>query len=255
MSEYAYRHGEAWLATRLTGGAPNTFSTAVPEIDSLSLSFSVEKIEHRSKRTSIAAKDVSVPYFFDATGSMTVSEDSAAILEKAFFGTTGTIAGGSFPATAFEKTTVEVNDIIPLPDGKTHASSIVLTDSTGSPVTLDAGTHYEIVDADAGLIKILSLSGLTQPLKVAGTEAAGQGVSLLKQRVFELWMRFKGINIVKNDAIEVLDLYRIQLSPTSEWQVMGDGSSVSSVTLEFDLLKDSTKAANATFGQYGRLRR
>lgn len=252
MSNYCYRHGQAWIASRQTSGAPDTFSfMPLPEVDTLSISFSSEKITHVSKQASIASKDVSAVRMLDGTGSITLSEHSFDILKGAFYGTKGTIAGGSVAATAFEKAVVVVGDIIPIPGEHVGASSIVLTDSTGSPVTLTLNTHYEIVSAAAGLIKILSLATLTQPLKAAYTHAAGTSVSFLSQRVFELSLRFTGVNILNNDQVENIMLYKIQLDPTSEYNVMGDGTEVNKVTLAFDILKDTTKSTSATWGQYG----
>lgn len=252
-SEYCYRHGEAWLSSRVSG-EPTNFEYLLPEIDSLNLSFANEKIMHRSKRTSIASKDVSAVYFVDGTGEMTLSDSNLNILKLAMYGNKAAIAGGSVSATVFEKALAVVGDILPLPLNKTHATSLVLTDSTGSPVTLTLDTHYSIIDAKAGLVKILDLSGLTQPLKAAFTEAAGNEVGILTQRVFELYMRFKGINILNNDKVEVFDLYKVQFDPTSTYNLMGDGSEVNKVTLAFDLLKDETVATDATFGPYGRMR-
>jgi hypothetical protein len=67
-------------------------------------------------------------------------------------------------------------------------------------------------------------------------------------------MRFKGINILNNDKVEVFDLYKLQLDPTETYNLMGDGNEVNKVTLKFDILKDSAVASDATFGQYGRMR-
>jgi hypothetical protein len=225
----------------------------LPEIDTLKMSFTTEKVTHRSKRSSVASKDVSAVTFLDGTGEISISEHSADILKVALYGNKATIAGGAVSATAFENDAAVVGSILAIPGGKVGISSLVVTDSAGSPATLTLDTDYEIVDADAGLIKILSLGSYTQPFKAAFTERAGTGVGIFTQRVFELAMRFKGINILNNDRVEVLDLYKIQLEPTNDWQGMGDGTDVQKVTLAFGLLKDSEKAVDATFGQYGKL--
>jgi uncharacterized protein YjdB len=132
-SLYCYRHGEAWLSARNDDGQPTNFEYLLPEIDQLNLNFTPEKITHRSKRSSIASKDVSAVYFLDGTGEMVLSDSNLNILKLALYGNKAAIAGGSVSATNFDKNPVVVDDILPLPGNKTHATSIVLTDSTRRP--------------------------------------------------------------------------------------------------------------------------
>jgi hypothetical protein len=257
MSTYAYRHGEGWLSARTSGGEPDNFEYLLPEINSLTLNISSTKIAHVSKRLSIAAKDLSVPYMFEATGEIAVDEYTASIMRLAFFGTTTNITGGSFvAANAIFPSGIAVGDIMQIPGGRVRISSLSIVDSTGSPVTLTLGTHYEITDADAGLVKFLDVTtgSVVQPFKAAGTEAAGNGTGFLMNRTFELYGRFKMINIASSDAKETFDLYKMQFDPTTTYNILGDGSNVSGVTLPFELLQDSTKSDSATFGKYGRLR-
>lgn len=253
MANYVYRHGEGALSARTAGGEPDNFEYLLPEIDTLTLNFSTSKIEHVSKREPIAAKDLSIPYMFDASGELVVSEYTANLIKLAFFGAQANITGGAFAATEFPAG-IAVGDIMPAPGGKIRLSSVVITDSAGSPGTLTLGTHYEITNAAAGLIKFLNLASFVQPFKIAGVEAAGSGTGLLMTRVFELYGRFWFKNLAQSDADETVDLYKMQFDPTTTYQILGDGSNVSTFTLPFQLLKDATKSDSATFGKYGRLR-
>lgn len=253
MANYVYRHGEGALSSRTAGGEPDNFDILLPEIDTLSLNFSVSKIEHVSKREAIAAKDLSVPYMFEASGELVISEYTAAILRLAWFGATTNIAGGAFVATAFPSG-IAVGDIMKAPGDKVRLSSVVVTDSAGSPATLVLNTDYEITSAAAGLIKFLNLGSYVQPFKIAGVEAAGNGTGFLMTRVFELWGRFWFVNLAASDAVESFDLYKMQFDPTSAYQILGDGSNVSTFTLPFQMLKDATKSDSATYGKYGRIR-
>lgn len=252
MSDYYYGHGEAWLGIRNSStGVVSDWDVALPEIDQITVSLAEERIEHISKRTELAAKDLSVPRYVSATGTIVVREHSHKMLAQYLFADVQTVAGGSFNKTW--PSGIVVGDIVAIPDGITHASSIVLTDSTGSPVTLTLNTHYEIVDADAGLIKFLDVtsSSVQQPFKVAGTEAAGSAVGILKASPPAVSLRFKGINLAQDDEKCVVELYRISLSPASEWTLLNDGNEVNSYSIDFELMRDNTKASNAVLGQYG----
>lgn len=62
-----------------------------------------------------------------------------------------------------------------------NASSIVLEDSTGSPVTLVEGTHYEILSAAHGTARLLSVTGLTQPIFSDYSYAAYESMAAFSQ--------------------------------------------------------------------------
>lgn len=253
MSEtnYYFGHGKGAIGTRnTTTGAPGIFDIELAEIDEISLSVSTEKVEHMSKRLSIASKDLSVVKSMAMVGKIVTSISTTALLKLGLYGSTATVAGGSSAATAYASG-LAVGDIVAHPSGKTRLTSIVLTDSTGSPVTLTLGTHYEVYDAAAGLIKILDLTSLTQPLKIAATEAAGTSVGFMTQRIFERCLWFSGINIADNDKPCIVKLHKMQISPFKEWTLLNSGNEVNKYEFEFECLKDNLLAPDATLGQYG----
>jgi hypothetical protein len=245
---YYYGHGEAFMGDAVAGGLPQSYSDHVSQIDSLEVTLTTEFIEHVSKRSSIAKKDLKVARMVSGSGKMVCSKHNADLLTSYLYGDKDTVSGGSFAATAFAKNPAAVGDILPLPGGKTNVSSLVITDSTGSPVTATLGTHYEI-SAGRSSIKILSLSGLTQPLKAAGTEAAGSQVNLLTTVPALKGLRFEGINKANNDAIVVIDLGKIQISPASSWGMLNDGNDVNKYEIDFEILEDGSNATYP-FGRY-----
>lgn len=256
-SDYCFTHGEAWLATRTTGGLPNAFDVLLPEINSLELSLGREKVEHISKRTSVAGKDLSLTRIVSLTGKMVVSTHTKAMLEVYLYGASVAVTGGAFAATAFEDTSLAVGQVVRIPGGRKHISSLVLTDSTGSPITLTLGTHYEIVDIDAGLIRILDITtgSVVQPFKAAGNEGAGSNIGILKERQFEKWMLFKGINIADDDEVYTVDLYKCQFEPAANWTMLNDGTEVNGYELNFEALIDNTLASSNALGRHGHLKK
>lgn len=256
-SDFMYLHGRLFLSPRNASGYATSF-VEMPSTSDIELTLETTEVEHVDKSNATASLDLSIPYMIKGSGKVVCDSSLARVIALALFGAETTVSGGSFTATQFEITSgVAVGDILPLPGGKTHASSLVITDSTPeTPSTLTLGTHYTIVDADAGLIQFGpgSLASFQQPFNAAGTEAAGKGIGIFKQRTAERIARFMGINVADDDAIKVIDFYRMQFSPAGTWKVIGDGTEVQKWELPFKLLKDATKPSSATFGQFGRYR-
>jgi hypothetical protein len=239
---YYYGHGQLWLGDAVAGSMPSNFDNDFAELDSLEITLAAEFIEHVSKRTSIAKKDLRVLRMISGQGKFSCSQHSANLLKKYLYASQTTIAGGSFAATAFTKNPVVVGDILPIPGAKTKLSSLVITDSNGSPVTGTLGTDYES-DADAGVIKVLSISNLTtMPWKAAATEAAATGNNIFQTTPSLQGMRFKGINLANNNAIEIVDIPKIQISPAASWGLLNDGNDVNKYEINFEILEDGSNA-------------
>ena len=253
-AEYYYGHGQAWLGERTAGGLVDNFDVSLPEIDSMTITLTKESIEHVSKRDSIAFKDLKVTRMVSGTGSMVCAQHNADILETYLYGTASAITGGAISAVAFENTTIAAGESVPFPGDRVNLSTFTsIVDSAGSPATLVNGTDY-LVDEKAGVVKFVNVGGFTQPFKLNGTEAAGTGIGVFMQRTLLKWLRFKGINLADSDAVEVVDLYKVDIEPANSWTLLNDGTEVNRYEINFELLKDTTKSSSATFGQYGRIR-
>lgn len=247
-STYFYGHGEAWFGDSVAGAMPINMNTPVVQIDGLEISFAAERIEHISKRQSVARKDLKIVRFISGSGKLTCSSQTIALLKTYLFATQTTVTGGAFAATAFADTTLAVGDYAPIPGNRTKISSLVLTDSAGGPATLTLGTDYE-ADADAGMVKILNLGSYVQPFKAAGNEAAGTALNLAATQPGNKGFRFKGINIANSNAIEIVNLPKIDFDPTTAWTLVGDGNEVNKYELNFEILEDTANAVYP-FGQY-----
>lgn len=239
---YSYNRGQLWLGDAIAGGMPSSYDVDLAAIDSFEFTLTPEYVEHMNKQSAIALKDVKAVSGMTATGKLVCSQRSVGILKKWLYASQTTIAGGAFAATAFVKNPVVVGDILPIPGNKTKISSLVITDSNGSPVTGTLGTDYE-ADADAGLIKVLSIANLTtMPWKAAGTEAAATANNLFQSQPALQGLRFKGINIVNNSAIEILDIPKLHLSAAGAFQLLGDGNEVAKYEWDFEILSDTTNS-------------
>lgn len=76
----------------------------------------------------------------------------------------------------------------------TKASAVVLTDSNGTPVTLVAGTHYKLIDADQGIYQVLDFSTLTTPINVAYSNDTHVNVAAMTSTKVSTGVLFTGKN-------------------------------------------------------------
>jgi|SRR6185369_5454271 len=243
---HSYGHGELWLADAVPGGFPSSFPLSLSDIDNLEISNAPEYVEHINKQSSIAQKDVKAARMVTPTGKLTCAQDDIDLLVMYLWGTKATVTGGSFSATAFTKNPVVVGDNLPIPGRKTNVSSLVVTDSAGSPVTGVLGTDY-YADADAGMIKVLSISSLsTMPWKAAGTEAAGFSLDMFTTAPPVKAMRFKQINVANNAAVRVLEFAKVFISPAATWTLINDANDVNKYEVDFEVLKDSSATSFQT---------
>jgi hypothetical protein len=228
------------MGDAVAGAMPTSFPVDIASIDSFEITLTPEYVEHMNKTAAIALKDVKAVSGISASGKLTCSQRHLAILTKWLYASNTTVSGGAFAATAVPKNPVAVGDIVPAASAKTNLSSVVVTDSAGSPVTGVLGTDYEL-DADAGLIKVLSISSLsTQPWKIAGTEAASTGVNLFQNPPNLQGIRFMGINILNSNAKEIWDIPKVQFSPAGALQLLGDGNEPAKFEWDFEILADTT---------------
>lgn len=130
-------------------------------------------------------------------------------------------------------------------------SSVVIEDSTGSPVTLVQGTHYSMDSDDHGTGKILSLSGLTQPLLADYSYAAYAQVTALNAASTRRGIVFKGINISEGNIPVRVIIPQIDFDPAKDFNWMG--TEESTLSLEGEILYSDELADDTDFGAYFRV--
>jgi hypothetical protein len=229
-------------------GAVEKFHAPDFEIDTSE----AERLTHTNTNGLIAVDDLDI--LLKITGKANIKIDTAApsVLAMAVGGeVTDTPTGGTFTNKIFPNPVV-VGKQYPIPGGYSNLASLVMTDSTGSPVTLTLGTHYT-VDLAAGLITIVSLTSLTQPLKAAGAEANSfSAISIATKDSTEKFVRLCGANIAGSDKVFNVDLYRAKF-PTAKVAAKTSGSEVAVFEFGVTLLADESAPFDKVFGQLGRM--
>lgn len=130
-------------------------------------------------------------------------------------------------------------------------SSLVLTDSNATPVTLEAGVHYELVSAAGGILRVLDPTPLTQPFKAAYSYADATSLAIFANVTPpERWIFFDGVNTVTGEKV-ILDLYRVQFDPVSDFGLIHEDWG--GLSLTGTLLVDPINLKDANLGGYGRM--
>ena len=139
-----------------------------------------------------------------------------------------------------------VGDVLAVPHR--NINTLVVTDSTGSPKTLVAGTNYT-VDLFSGHITLIDLTAggpFVQPFEAAYKQGAVTVLSGLAVPDTELWLCLNGVNADTGQP-GVLDCYRVRFDPAQVLDFINN--EYQDFTLTGSVLLDTTKTANAVGGQ------
>jgi len=159
------------------------------------------------------------------------------------------VSNAGTSVTAETQGTVAVGDYIFSKHG--NITSLVITDSAGSPATLTLNTHYTLEDAAYGRIKIVSLGSFTQPFKLAYTYAQEILFPFYVNNGLERYFRFEGLNTaVSPNKKLAYEFYRCKPKAISEFNLIDE--EFNKFPIEARVLADPTRAADANFLQFGR---
>jgi hypothetical protein len=210
-----------------------------------------QKIEVREKRESwsgLREKTKRRIKARDADLNMTWEDINTNNIKVGLLGNVITTAGGSISGETFP--TVAVKDLVKLK--YPNASSIVITDSAGSPATLTLDTDYKVLDAKAGLIEILSLGSYTQPFKAAYTAAAVKVVTGMEgddSKEYYIYCRLLNTEPSTDQAIGI-EIYRNAFDPAALLALINEDQG--SFDIKATVMRDPVRATSAETGGYYR---
>jgi hypothetical protein len=250
---YLSGQGKVYTARKGTDGLPLAFDFR-GNVPAFELAISVDKLEHKESVSGNRLIDLIL-----VTGKkvdLTMNMQEFTPENKALL-----LQGAVLSQGAGSVTNEILNGGLALEAGKTYAlqgknaTSVVLTDSAGSPATMALTTNYTL-NAPYGLIQAVgSQAGFTAPIKAAYTKVTGQkSVGLLTEAEAQLWLRFLGINTAQkqsNGAYKrfVLDLFNVQPDPTAGLGLIQD--TLADFETKMSVLVDTTRASDAVGGQIG----
>lgn len=216
-TDYYSLQGRVSFALRQDNGKPGAVRWAqnVPKMD---LAVEVNEDSTKESHSGSRLKDLIFAIEKSMTTAYTINGLTLENLMAAFWATKFSVNSGSASAEVLPED-LAVGDYFKLDFENTSAWSLV--DSTGTPVALVEGTHYAITSAFAGIGEILSLAGLTQPIKASYSYAASNALSLLGTRPDELFLMFDGIDTISNRHV-YLEIPRHAAKPTSGFSLINN---------------------------------
>lgn len=243
---YYSGQGRVYIGQRSAQGQPLALRWLgnVPE---LKITLNVETVEHKESYSGQRLTDLQLIKGKDGEFSAAVEDFSIENLELTLYGhtsaqTAGTVTGEALPTGAV------AGGIYLL--AHQFVSSVVVSDSAGTPATLTAGTHYRVL-AEQGAIELLSVTGFTQPFVVAYSHGAARRLAMFRAAQPEVWLRFDGLNTVDSNRRVIVDLYRVALNPTKDFSLIGE--ELQKFELSGRVLADTTKDEAGPLGLFGRV--
>lgn len=248
QEKYMYGQGKVKLAEILPNGTRGPWEW-IGDVSTLDGTFAETEVSHRESYS--GGKHKVRSWFTEAelTWAATLHQlDVDAVARFAMGriteGAQGTVTGEAFPDN------LVVGDVVTLEHP--GISSLVITDSAGTPATLDP-EHYEY---DAyGNVTLLSLptSAPTQPFSAAYSYAATRQVAMLAGSRKQFALRYEGINLAENNQPIILELYKLSPGLLQTLSMITSGNQLASAPVNFTTLLDTSKPASGPLGRHGRI--
>lgn len=244
MKDFSFQ-GKVYLGTRLSGGKPGAL-TWVGDAPTCGVALATENEDRTESYSGQRLQSARLRKSSTAELSLTLNYFDAETLALGLFASVTDVASGTatdelLPAGLTVGATVAL--------ANPGVSAVVIEDSTGSPVTLDLGTHYAIDSADAGLIRILDLGSLTQPFKASYSYTAAQSAAMFAVAPPERYFLLDGINTIDGSRV-VAHLYRVQFNPSNSIPLIND--SFGQLELSGAALFDPEAALDEELGGFGK---
>jgi hypothetical protein len=250
MKDFSFQ-GKVYLGTRQSNGKPGALQW-VDDASVLQIKLAADVSTRQESYSGNRLPSARLSKSKSATLTLTLSAFLANNLALGLYGQSSDVAGGSITSGQdLMPAGLQVGDVVALKYG--NVSAFTLKDSaSGSPASLDLGTDYEIESAAGGLIKLLNVTGFTQPFDPAYTYADGTNLAMFTQPAPERYLLLDGVNTVEGDSSPVrVELYRVVFDPISTLDLISDD--FGTLELTGSVLYDSTNAADANLGGFGKL--
>lgn len=248
MTTETYYYGQGRVFSRPKGAASAAWRWW-GDVSALSFGGTEENVAHRESYSGQRNPVRSFGIGGDRTLSGTIHQLDVAALAELLRGTVSTIAAGSVSGEELPED-IAAGDVIKL-DLPYNVSALVITDSTGSPVTVDP-VNYEL-DAAFGSIEFLTIpGGAVQPFKAAYTHLGARQVSFFSAAPQEIELRYEGVNLAEGNAPVIAEFYKVKTGPLQTLALITSGNTVAGTEFSAEALADSSKPRSGPMGQFGR---
>ena len=245
MSNYLLGQGSIFVAERDANGKPKALRW-LRDVSSAKIALKTTEVNHKESYSGQRSTAKVITTGKEASIDLTLMEMSGENLAMATQGKLAQVTNGTITNEVLPIGLV-AGDRIALKYPK--VSAVTITDSTGTPATLDPAKYH--VNAEYGAIVLDDLTGVTQPLKVAYSYAALETVAIFAEGQKQTFWRYEGINLAEEGKPIIVELYRVTAKPLKDLSLITD--KLSDMNISADVLIDTTKPANSDLGQFGRI--
>lgn len=245
---YFSGQGRVYLAERDANGNPLDLRW-VGNVPDLSVELKVEKKSHNESHSGQRLKDFELITAKEGGLKCTLEEFSKENLALVLYGAHEAVSAGDVTNEAFAAGVVAGSMRLL---ANQFASNVVITDSTGTPKTLDPA-QYKVHDHQ-GAVEFLDITTggpYVQPFKAAYTKGAAVRTAMFKTAQPQLWLRFDGVNTADGNKRVVVDLYKVSIDPSKNLSFIGND--LQKFELTGMVLADTSKDADGELGQFGRI--
>ncbi len=220
--------------------------------DSLDIESNIEKWTHKESCSGFRQTDATGVTSIEMSASFVATDWSMKVFAELVQGNERTLSGdrtGTVTGETIDETALAAGDYFFLK--RRGATSVVITDSAGSPATVNAA-HYS-VDARTGKVTILPAftGSFTYPLRVAYTYQEPNWVSLGTQGIKSVFMLFDGVNTQNANSKVVAEFYKVNVNPASTLPLINEEYASFDGTIDF--VADLSRPIDGSFGQFGRV--
>lgn len=245
MKDFSFQ-GKVYLGERRSDGKPGALRW-VGDAPTCTVTLATESETRRESYSGNRLTSARLQTSRDATIALTLNWGDAPNLALGLYGNVVTTPAGS--ATGEElPADLAAGDIIALERG--GVSDLEIQDSAGTPADLVLDTNYAIDSAKGGMVSILDVDGLTQPLVASYSYGASVDVAMFTAAAPERYLLLDGINTLDGSRVK-LRLYRTQFDPVSSLPLINE--SFGQLELSGAVLYDDDAANDALLGGFGKI--
>lgn len=233
-----------------TTGVVKNGGVDIGEVSEFSIGTDIQRVEKFSKRDCNNTRIADLETQTSMSLTMTMDEVTATNLQFLMRAANSSVsAAAQTDEVLNEGTTIVAGDYL---QTKYPFGSITSLKDSATPTanTLVLNTDYEITSAQHGIIKMLSVSGDTQPYKATYTNTLHTSSAILTSSAKYYQVCLAGTNCATNEYVNVT-LWKVRSFPASQIDLLSDDFFGGQVVMP--ILPDTTQTAAAPLGQYGRI--
>ena len=224
LAEYFIGAGNVHVSALDANGDPTKWHD-IKEVPVFEWNPNVEYADNfKTGKTGPNLQDLHVPIKRTAALMMTMKERTKENLENILHGVSTAEVAGTMSTPVNLASGIVADDIVIVPGDHVGITSLVLKDSAGSPVTVDAADYN--FDGDSKLITWIDVTGYTQPFKVFSySYKASRSTTIMSATPPDIAVLFDGINLAVPGQKIWTRLDRISFGPSAKFSLKAGSAS------------------------------